>query len=294
MADATHGKDVDQLSGVETTGHEWDGIKELNNPLPKWWLYTFYVTIVWAVIYWILMPSWPLATDYLKGVRGHSQRALVAEQLEALKVQRAEAGAALETASLEEIVASPEMLTFAMANGTSAFGDNCSACHGTGAQGFVGYPNLNDDDWLWGGSLEDIHVTLLHGINWDGSDETRFGGMMAFGEDELLSRDEIVTVANYVRGLSGLETREGYDAALGEELFIDNCSACHMETGEGMVEVGAPNLTDGIWLYGSSEEKIIETIHQGRQGVMPGWQERLDPVTIKSLAVYVHTLGGGQ
>jgi len=294
MADVSHEKDIDELSGIETTGHEWDGIKELNNPLPKWWLYTMYATIAWSVVYWILMPSWPLVSDYTKGLRGHSQRALVAAQIEDLNAQRAEAGSALVDADLQTIATDPDMLAFAMSNGRAAFGDNCSGCHGTGASGFAGYPNLNDDDWLWGGTLDDIHLTLLHGINWDPNPDTRFGGMMAFGPDELLSRDEIKTTANYVRSLSGLEVAEGTDLAQGEQLFIDNCAACHGDAGEGMIETGAPNLTDNIWLYGSEEATIIETIYSGRRGQMPAWQGRLDDVTIKSLAVYIHALGGGQ
>ncbi len=294
MADETKtGEDV-QSSGVGTTGHEWDGIQEYNNPLPKWWVWTFYVTLLWSVVYWILMPSFPLISDYTKGIRGHSQRAVVAEAVAEVEALRAQNGSALEDAELEAIKADPDMLTFAMANGRAAFGDNCAPCHGTGAAGFKGYPNLNDDDWLWGGTLEDIHTTLLHGINWDQDDDTRFGGMTAFGEEELLTSDEIATVANYVRSIAGLETRDDADLEAGATLFEDNCAACHGENGAGMIETGAPNLTDGIWLFGADEADIIEGVYFGRRGVMPAWVNRLDPVTIKSLAVYVHSLGGGQ
>lgn len=286
-------KDIDQLSGVETTGHEWDGLKELNNPLPRWWLWTFYATIAWAVVYWILMPSWPLLSDYTRGVRGHSQRAIVVEQVEELKALRAQHGSDLGDATLEEIQSTPRMLEFAMANGRAAFGDNCAPCHGAGGAGAVGYPNLNDDDWIWGGSLDDIHQTILYGIR-SGDDEARFGDMPAFGRDGILDAQEVRTVANYVRSMSGLDVEENADLALGRTIYEDNCASCHGDAGEGMRELGAPSLADPIWLYGSGLDAIIHRIQIGGGGVMPAWHQRLDPVTLKSLAVYVHALGGGE
>ena len=290
MADKKH---IDEFSGIETTGHVWDGLRELNNPLPKWWINTFYVTCIWAIGYWIVMPSWPLITDYTRGFLGYSQRAVVTEQVEEMRALRAKSGSALETASVDEIAADQAMLQFAMANGKAAFGDNCAPCHGTGAEGSKGYPNLNDDAWLWGGTREDIHVTLQYGIRSD-HDESRIGDMSAFGRDEILSRKEIRTVANFTRTLSGLEAEEGTDMEAGATLFEENCAACHGEDGTGMREVGAPNLTDSIWLFGSDLDTVIETIHNGRASVMPAWVDRLDPVTVKSLAVYVHSLGGGE
>ncbi|ESR26439.1 cytochrome-c oxidase, cbb3-type subunit III [Lutibaculum baratangense] len=288
-----HDKQVDDVSGVEMTGHEWDGLRELNNPLPRWWLWTFYVTCAWAVVYWVLMPSWPLLDDYLRGVRGHSQRAVVMEEVAALQAQRATAGAGLQEVSLEEIQQTPDLLQFAMANGAAAFGDNCAACHGSGGQGATGYPNLNDDVWLWGGTLDEIHQTLLYGIRAE-HDETRMGDMPAFGRDGILNRQEIRATANHVLTLSGQEPEEGADLALGEELFVNNCAACHGESGEGMRELGSANLADHEWLYGGSLQAVMASIDQGRAGVMPAWDARLDPVTIKSLAVYVHALGGGE
>ena len=279
---------------VPTTGHEWDGIQELNTPLPKWWLYTFYACTLWAVVYWVLMPSWPLVSSYTKGIRNHSQREVVAENVAAMHALRMQHGAALADAELQAIEDSPDMLTFALANGKAAFGDNCAPCHGTGAEGGRGYPNLNDDDWLWGGTLDDIHTTLLHGANWDADEETRFGGMTAFGTDGILEHGDIVTVANYVRSLSGLETEPGADLEAGKVIFEENCVACHGDDAKGMHETGAPNLTDSIWLYGSNLDTIVQTITNGRKGAMPAWVDRLDPVTVKSLAVYVHSLGGGQ
>ncbi len=292
MAD-DHKKHVDEVSGVETTGHEWDGLKELNNPLPKWWLYMFYACCVWAFGYWVLMPSWPLVSSYTAGMLGASQREEVAVALETGIAARNELGAGLADASLEEIQNDSSMLEFAMANGRAAFGDNCAPCHGSGATGSPGYPNLQDDDWLWGGTLDDIHYTVENGIRSTG-DDTRLGDMPAFGRDEILSRGEITQVANYVYTLSGGAADDGVDVAAGETLFVDNCAACHGEDGKGIKEMGAPNLTDAVWLFGGTIDDIKAQVTNARNGVMPTWSGRLDPVTIKSLAVYVHALGGGE
>jgi cytochrome c oxidase cbb3-type subunit 3 len=286
-------KERDEISGVETTGHEWDGLKELNNPLPRWWILTFYATCIWAVVYWVLMPSWPLISDYTKGIRNHSQRAVVTEQVNALREARAARGEALLGSELSDIQANPDLLQFAMANGRSAFGDNCAPCHGSGAQGFVGFPNLNDDEWLWGGTLEDIQQTIRYGIRNEHPD-TRFGDMPAYGTDQIFSNEEIRDVASYTLSLSGGAAADGADMANGEQLFIDNCAACHGDAGMGEPALGAPNLTDNIWLYGGSLETVTETIYQGRGGVMPAFVDRLDEPSVKSLAVYVHSLGGGQ
>ncbi|PLW74897.1 cytochrome-c oxidase, cbb3-type subunit III [Cohaesibacter celericrescens] len=288
-----HKKDIDQVSGIETTGHEWDGLKELNNPLPRWWLWTWYVTIVWAVGYCVLYPSWPLLTDYTKGVLGHSNRAEGIAAYDALIAKRLESGAGLKDASVEDILGNDDLRTFAVAQGAAAFGDNCSACHGSGAAGSTDYPNLLDDDWLWGGTIDAIHETLRVGIR-SGHDEERANSMTAFGRDEILEKEDIVTVSNYVLSISGQPTDDGADLEAGKVLFEENCTACHGEDAKGLQEMGAPNLTDAIWLYGGSRETIIESVTNGRNGVMPSWEARLDPVTIKSLAVYVHTRGGGQ
>jgi cytochrome c oxidase, cbb3-type, subunit III len=284
--------DIDDVSGVSTTGHQWDGIKELNNPLPKWWLYVFYACIVWAIGYYFVYPSWPLLTDYTRGVLGYSQREAALEAYQAGVEARLAKGAGLSEASLEEIQADPQMLTFALANGKAAFGDNCAPCHGSGATGAKGYPNLQDDDWLWGGSLEAIHDTIRVGIR-STSEDTRDTEMPAFGRDGLLEKDQIRQVANYVRSLSGLETDAGLDLALGGDVYAENCASCHGERGEGLQDLGAPRLDDAIWLYGSDQATIVETVTNSRKGVMPTWEGRLDPVTVKSLAIYVHSLGGG-
>ncbi|MGA2996239.1 cytochrome-c oxidase, cbb3-type subunit III [Bradyrhizobium sp.] len=289
----TDHNDFDSVSGRSTTGHEWDGIKELNTPLPRWWVLTFYATILWAVAYWIVYPAWPLVSGYTAGVLHYTNRAAVAKDLAELEVIRGDKMKVLAGASLAEIEKDPNLLSLARARGKTVFGDNCAPCHGTGAAGAKGYPNLNDDDWLWGGSLDQIMQTIQFGAR-SGDAKAHEGQMLAFGRDSILKPDEIVTVANYVRSLSGLSTEPGFKAAAGAKIFEENCAACHGKDGKGNQEMGAPNLTDQIWLYGSDEAAIVETITNGRAGVMPAWTGRLDPVTIKALTVYVHSLGGGK
>jgi cytochrome c oxidase cbb3-type subunit III len=285
--------EIDHVSGKTTTGHEWDGIKELNTPLPRWWLLTFYATIIWAFGYWIVYPAWPLVSSYTRGVLHYSSRADVAVELANLEKIRGEKMAALGSASLSDIEKDPALLALARGRGKTVFGDNCAPCHGSGATGAKGYPNLNDDDWLWGGTLDQIMQTIQYGIR-SGHSKTHESAMLAFGKEGVLKPDQIVTVANYVRSLSGLPTAPGYDAAAAKKIFADNCASCHGETGKGNQDLGAPDLTDKIWLYGSDEATIIETITNGRAGVMPAWVDRLDSSTIKAMAVYVHSLGGGK
>ena len=293
MADHAHNGELDKVTGRSTTGHEWDGIQELNTPLPRWWVWTFYATIVWSIAYWIVYPAWPLVKDHTVGWFNYSSRADVAVELAKLDAIRGGKMAALSTASLEDIQKDPALLAMARAKGKAVFGDNCAPCHGTGATGSKGFPNLNDDDWLWGGSLEQIMKTIRFGAR-SGHAEAHEGQMLAFGKEGVLKPDEIVTVANYVRSMAGLPTRPGFDKAAGEKLFTENCVACHGEDAKGNPELGAPNLTDKIWLYGSDEATIIETVTNGRAGVMPSWEGRLDNGTIKAMAVYVHSLGGGK
>jgi len=285
--------DIDHVSGRSTTGHEWDGIRELNTPLPRWWVWTFYATIIWAIGYWVVYPAWPLVTGYTAGVLHYTNRAAVAEDLARLEAMRGEKMKVLATASLADIEKDPALLALARARGKTVFGDNCAPCHGSGATGSKGFPNLNDDDWLWGGTLDQIMQTIQYGAR-SGNPKAHEGQMLAFGKEGVLKQDQVVTAANYVRSLSGLSTRPGYDAAAGAKIFAENCVACHGEKGQGNPELGAPNLTDKIWLYGSDEATLIETITNGRGGVMPAWEGRLDPATIKAMAVYVHSLGGGK
>jgi cytochrome c oxidase cbb3-type subunit 3 len=289
----TDHNDVDHISGRSTTGHEWDGIKELNTPLPRWWVLTFYATILWAIGYWVLYPAWPLVSGYTAGVWNYTNRAAVTKDIAELEAIRGDKMKVLAGASLREIENDSALLSLARARGKTVFADNCAPCHGTGAAGAKGYPNLNDDDWLWGGSLDQISQTIEFGAR-SGNAKAHEGQMLAFGRDGILKPEEIVTVANYVRSLSGLSTESGFNAASGKKIFEDNCVACHGKDGKGNQEMGAPNLTDQIWLYGSDQAAIVETITNGRAGVMPAWIGRLDPVTIKALTVYVHSLGGGK
>ena len=285
--------EVDTHTGTATTGHEWDGIRELNTPLPRWWLWLFYVTIVWSVGYWIVYPSWPLVSSYTVGAFGWQSRDAIVNDLAALKAQRGPMMDRLAGATPAQIAADPQLLDFARAQGRTAFGDNCAPCHGSGGGGAKGYPNLVDDEWLWGGKLDDIAVTIRNGIR-SSDPKTRLGSMPAFGRDGMIKRQDLETVADYVRSIAGLSVDPKADVVAGRKLFLDNCAACHGDDGKGKRDVGAPNLTDKIWLYGSDKDTIIEGLWNGRGGMMPAWAGRLDDTTIKALTVYVHTLGGGE
>jgi cytochrome c oxidase cbb3-type subunit 3 len=286
-------KEIDHVTGVETTGHIWDGdLKELNKPLPRWWVYVLYATIVWAIGYWIVYPAWPTLTDYTKGIWGYSQRATVTSDVAAAKAAQAKYRQAIAATPLEQIGKNEELTQFVQAGGVAAFGDNCAPCHGRGAQGTSGYPNLNDDDWLWGGTLEAIHKTISFGIR-SGHKNAHDSAMPRFGLDGIFEPAQIADAAEYVLSLSGRST-DAAAAGRGAAIFKEQCAACHGPEAKGMKELGAPNLTDAIWLYGGSKKDIVQTIRTGRGGVMPNWDGRLDPETIKLLTVYVHSLGGGQ
>ncbi|WP_294533139.1 cytochrome-c oxidase, cbb3-type subunit III [uncultured Rhodoblastus sp.] len=289
MVDNTH-QDIDAATGTATTGHEWDGIKELNTPLPKWWLYILYATIIWAFGYWILYPAIPLPGGHTSGVLGWTSRGAVQADLADLRIQRGAMVDQLSRSTLQQISADPKLAEFARAYGRSAFGNNCAPCHGSGGQGSKGYPNLNADRWLWGGTLDQIHTTLVHGAR-SGDPDGHEGNMPAFGKDGLLTKEQIDAVANYVVSLSNPTTA---DVSAGKLVFGENCAPCHGENAKGNVDVGAPNLTTKIWLYGGDKASIVETLVNGRGGHMPAWKGRLDPETIKALTVYVHSLGGGQ
>jgi cytochrome c oxidase cbb3-type subunit III len=289
-----HAPEVDSHSGTATTGHEWDGIKELNTPLPRWWLNTFYACIVWAIGYWIVYPAFPLVSGYTKGLFGWQSRAAVVDDLNGLKSLRGPMNARLEKASLQDIEKTPELLTFARAAGGAAFANNCAPCHGAGGQGSPGYPNLNADRWIWGGTLDEIATTITHGARSPDDAKTHSSLMPSFGRDGILDAGQISDVADYVRSLSGAATQPGADLAKGKKIFADNCAVCHGEDGKGSKAVGAPNLTTQVWLYGPTKADIVRRVNVGGGGVMPAWGAKLEPATIKALAVYVHSLGGGQ
>jgi cytochrome c oxidase cbb3-type subunit 3 len=287
--------DIDSPSGVETTGHEWDGIKELNNPLPRWWRIMFWATVAFSVVYWILMPAWPALPGmqgHTPGVRGQSDRAEMASEVTALRAERSQLSAKLASMDADTILKDHELSELALALGESAFGDNCATCHGMGGRGARGYPQLADDVWLWGGSLSQIEYTIRHGVR-SGANGAHELDMPAFGRDEFLRPEQILDLVEYVTGVSGGEADQAA-VVRAAPVFADNCASCHGEDARGGKRQGSPNLTDAEWLYGGDRAAILATINGPRGGVMPSWQERLDPATVRALAVYVHSLGGGQ
>ncbi|AHC73576.1 cytochrome c oxidase, cbb3-type, subunit III [Candidatus Endolissoclinum faulkneri L5] len=286
-------KESDLVQKVETTGYEWDGIKELNNPLPRWWLYVFYSTIIFAVCYAIYYPSIPLIKGYTEGFSGYSSREELEHEMAEVQSSHATILELIKTMDVSDIQSDPKLARFATAGGASNFKVYCSQCHGSGAQGGVGYPNLSDDDWLWGGSIKQIETTIRHGIRYEADEDTRFSEMPAFGRDQILSKEQIIAVANYVSSLSGLEHEDSL-IDLGAMVFAENCSGCHGDDGQGINEVGAPNLADTLWLYDNSKKAIISQIINPQHGVMPAWDDRLGDIIVKELALYVHGLGGGE
>lgn len=283
----------DALTGRETTGHEWDGIKELNNPLPSWWLWVFYVSIALAVVWFVLYPSIPGVNGYFGGVLGLQQREILDRQMERAAERQREFFGGIEEASLEEIQSDPLLLSFSVNGGRAAFADNCAPCHAVGGAGQAGgYPVLADDDWLWGGSLDEIYETLVVGIRHE-PDDTRYSEMPAFGALGILERTDIADVSQYVLSLSG-HAGDAEAEARGAVIYEEQCLACHGPDGGGDRTLGAPALNDQIWLYGGEEEQVIAQIHNPRHGVMPAWGGRLDDSTIKMLTIYVHSLGGGE
>lgn len=288
------GARIDEPTGTRTVGHEWDGIEELDTPMPRWWLWTFYLTILFSIGYMIVYPAIPLLTKGSEGLWGWTSRSELAADTRAASAERAETLAAIAATPVEALPAKPELMKAAVAGGRAAFRVNCVQCHGAGAAGVPGlYPNLNDDDWLWGGNLKEIELTIAHGIRQPGDDRTRASLMPSFGRDAMLTGEQIEDVVSHVRTLSGREKR-GAAAERGGQIFADNCAACHGAAGQGSRQFGAPNLADAIWLYGGSREDIAKSVHSAHAGVMPAWAGRLDAVTIKMLAAYVHSLGGGE
>jgi cytochrome c oxidase cbb3-type subunit 3 len=282
----------DAVTGTATTGHEWDGIKELDTPLPRWWVLTFYATIAWAFGYWILYPAWPMLHDYTRGVLGYSVYTELPKQMAEARAKQAVYLDRIQAASLQEIMADKALLDFAVAGGRAAFADNCAPCHGAGGAGAKGYPNLADDDWVWGGDPDTVYTTIRYGVR-STAENTRQSDMPRFGADRILTAEQINDAAEYVLSLSGAGT-DKEAAERGAPIFAENCAVCHGEKGEGNHDLGAPRLNDSIWLYGGDKADVVQTITNARRGVMPTWVGRLSDTTIKMLTVYVHSLGGGQ
>jgi|UniRef100_UPI003B52F571 cytochrome c oxidase cbb3-type subunit 3 len=281
-----------QNTDPDTTGHEWDGIQEFNNPLPRWWVWVFYLTIIWGIWYSVAYPAWPGIKDATAGYMGWSTRANVAEAISEAEAANAGINEKLASVELTAIQGDEELQGYATSAGAAVFKTWCAQCHGSGAAGSKGYPNLQDDAWLWGGTMEDIHTTVSHGIRNEDDPDARYSEMPAFGE--ILENEQIDQVANYVMTLSGREPQDAEAATAGEEVFLDNCAACHMDDGTGDRFQGAPNLTDAIWLYGGDYDTIKETVTYSRYGVMPPWSERLSEAEIRAVTTYVHQLGGGE
>ncbi|MBI1774019.1 MAG: cytochrome-c oxidase, cbb3-type subunit III [Proteobacteria bacterium] len=283
----------DTFTGKDTTGHEWDGVKELNTPLPKWWVYTFYATVLWALVWFALYPSWPGIHSYFPGLVGYSTRGELDQRIAAAAERRAPMLGRIRTTDLQKIRADADLLNLSLAGGRVAFAENCVPCHQAGGAGTKGFPNLADDIWIWGGSPEEIHRTVAYGVR-NANSESHQSQMPRFGLDKILSAAEIDDATDFVLSLSRAGNVPADKIQRGNKLFADNCAACHGDKGTGNKELGAPNLTAGIWLYGGDKASIAETISTGRGGSMPAWSERLDPAIVKMLAIYVHALGGGQ
>jgi cytochrome c oxidase cbb3-type subunit 3 len=283
---------IDQPTGTETVGHEWDGIEELDTPMPRWWLWTFYASIAFALGYVALYPAWPMIHRGSEGALGWTSRAELAREMGEQKAEMAPVLNAIAGVPIEHLADNQARMQAAVAGGRAAFKVNCVQCHGSGAAGSqtLGYPNLNDDDWLWGGDLATIQTTITHGARDPSDRQTRVSQMPAFGRDGILTAEQIGEVADHVLSLSG----KAQDNAAGAQLFEQNCALCHGPAGKGTRAVGAPNLSDAIWLYGGTRQDVIAQVTNPRLGTMPAWGRRLDPVTIKMLAAYVHSLGGGE
>jgi len=284
-------EELDEATGIETTGHSWDGIQELNNPLPRWWLWTLYATIVWGIGYTIAFPAWPMLSGATAGLMGWSTRGAVVKDITAHEAQNSDLVAQLVDADMTTLSEDETLNRYAIARGGSVFRAQCSQCHGSGAAGAKGYPNLLDDDWLWGGDMDQIVHTVRHGVRNVTDDDAHYSEMPAFGE--ILEKEDILAAAEYVFSLSNADFDTDI-AAKGEAVFKDNCTACHGDNAQGDRDQGAPNLADAIWLYGRDKHTLIETITYSRYGVMPAWGQRLNEADVRAVSAYVHSLGGGE
>lgn len=286
-------KRIDAPTGTQTVGHEWDGIEELDTPMPRWWLLTFYATILFSIGYVVVYPALPGLTGATQGTFGWSSRGELDKTMQAEAARKAPILSAIAATPIEQLPAKPQLMQAAVQGGAAAFKTHCVQCHGSGAAGSPGYPNLNDDDWLWGGDLKAIEYTITHGARNPDVATTRTSLMPAFGRDGILKQGQIEDVVSHIRTISG-EEKPSASARRGATLFEANCAVCHGPAGKGMRELGAPNLTDGIWLFGGDRATLARTVADSRKGVMPAWDHVLSPVTIKMLAAYVHSLGGGE
>ncbi|MBR3370747.1 MAG: cytochrome-c oxidase, cbb3-type subunit III [Rhodobacteraceae bacterium] len=280
---------------VATTGHSWDGIEEYDNPMPRWWVWIFIITIIWSVGYWVAYPAWPGIKSSTAGLLGYSSRANVATEISEFEARNEQFFVQLVDTDLEDLRDNDDLHRFAVNAGAAVFRAQCSQCHGSGGAGVqaAGYPNLLDDDWLWGGTYDDIVTTVTWGIRNEDFADARWSEMPAFGRDGLLEDAEIDQIVHHVLSLSGSD-HDAQLASAGAELFEINCASCHGDGGEGDYFLGAPALNNQVWLYGGSFDAIRETVYYSRFGVMPGFENRLREAEIRAVAAYVHQLGGGQ
>lgn len=285
----------DPVTGKHTTGHEWNGIKELDNRVPRAVIFFLLATMLFSIIYWVLMPAWPLGATYTKGLLGIDQRQTVEKAVEEAAAQRAAWTDEIARLDFAEITKRPELMRIVRESGSTLFGDNCAVCHGTDAKGSPGFPSLADDSWLWGGNPEIVAETLRIGIN-STHPETRFAQMPAFGRDGILDRPAISSIVSFIRnnaeGIDDLGPLDMKGVEEGAQLFAENCAACHGAKGRGDPAMGAPDLMDDSWVISSDRASLSRTIWQGRQGQMPHWEERLAEIDRKILAIYVTEIAG--
>lgn len=285
----------DPHTGHMTTGHEWNGIKELNTPVPRPVYFFLIVTAMFSVLWWVLMPAWPTGESYTKGLLGEDQRQTVAETLQEAAAQRSVWTKRIETEDFAKIQADPTLMQIVRQTGPALFGDNCAACHGAQAQGGKGYPDLRTQSWLWGGTPDAIAETIRVGIN-SPHPETRTSQMPAFGRDQMLPGPDVENVVAYVRSLSNkpAATPSESDSAAkieaGKTVFEANCNSCHGDDARGNAELGAPNLTDSHWIYGGDHASVLNSVWGGRQGHMPAWEARLPLLDRKILTLYLADL----
>src|SRR6516162_1299183 len=283
-----HQPDRDSYTGYLTSGHEWNGIKELNTPVPRVVYFFLTVTVLFSIGYWILMPAWPLGATYTKGLLGNDQRRIVAASLKDAATDRSTWTKKIETEDYAAIQSDPGLMEIVRETGHTLFGNNCAACHGLDAKGGPGFPNLTTSSWLWGGKPKDIFNTISVGINAAHKD-THVSQMPAFGRDQMLPRADVLKVASFVYSLSNPDAKnidpKGVEA--GKKIFAANCVSCHGDNAEGNPELGAPNLTDKFWIYGGDLGSIDTTVWGGRQGHMPTWQNRLSDIDRKILTLYL-------
>jgi cytochrome c oxidase cbb3-type subunit 3 len=282
----------DSVTGHMTTGHEWDGLKELNQPLPKWWLYILWATILWAIVYFVLYPAIPWFGGATRGILGYSQRDSVEREVAAIAAQRSVYMDRVKVLSFDDIRKDPQLVAAAMTAGRVAFADNCQPCHGAGGGGNPGYPALAAGNWLWGGSLEEIQKTVTYGIRATAGD-TRLSQMPRFSADAILKPEEISAVTDYVMAMYGAPVAK-MNAALAEKVYAEYCAVCHGDKGQGDRTQGAPRLASQTHLFGDDRAAVLAQIANPRHGMMPAWNTRLDAATIKAVTLYVHGLGGGE